>query len=70
MFIINDRVSTVQEIVKLSGIPKIYTSIRFDIKLEPRKGCPMQCIGECSCRPEPCKNQCFCVAYCPRYGKK
>jgi len=63
---IYDRIPTLRQTAQT---PRILANVRFDVEPKTRKGCPMQCIGECSCRPEPCKRECFCVRYCPKYGK-
>ena len=69
MFKTFDRISNQPEFTDMTETPKVLARVHFDVEPISRKGCPMQCIGECSCRPEPCKNQCFCVSYCPKHGK-
>lgn len=69
MLVTSDRAVITEGFTSSVEIPTLFAGVIFDIDLKTRKGCPMQCIGECSCKPEPCKRQCFCVAYCPRHKR-
>jgi len=67
MCVYSDRITGQLRPTETTQTPMILAVAQFNIEMKTRKGCPMQCIGECSCRPEPCTNECFCVSFCTRH---
>ena len=67
MFSVSDRVADQQRLLESEQDPTLFAYVKFDFEVNTRQGCPMQCVGECSCSPEPCSNQCFCVSFCRSY---
>lgn len=65
--LISDRTSIQHGVAESLEPPKLFSVAHFEVDERTQKGCPMQCVGECSCRPEPCRSECFCVSHCPRH---
>ena len=64
MIAVTDRLSSQPQRVVGAESPKVLASAVLTVAPKNRKGCPMQCVGECG--GGPCGNDCFCVRFDPQ----